>query len=237
MSDAPLLPPRLTLLGESMQSVLQRLRRDIDKPVRPVATVVSMTPVISNHTDALQNTIVRLEDWVGLVMSEVVSNETASDGQVFRAVGRFEAVLDDLVSNYQQIRALNVQGMDIEARDLLAGMYRHTLVEIRDWLLELVETLADPLAALEKRGLPTRGKVELPLVLTLTAAPQFAELLRWAERQSVPRKTATPSGIRPQPRKSGLGFWDTVFAVALGCGIGEALFRDDDCGGNDGGSQ
>ena len=126
----------------------------------------------------------------------------------------------DLLAVYREVLALNPYGRDTQARDLLAGVYRHTLVEIRDWLEDLVETLADPIAVVRRRGLPTTGYVELPLTLTLTAAPELASLSHWV---------GSNAGGAAR-RQSGLGFWGTVGALILGWGIGEALFGDDDCG-------
>jgi len=58
-------------------------------------------------------------------------------------------------TNTASFAVLYVTRRHVEARDLLAGVYRHFLVEVRDWLVELVETLADPMVAVKKRGLPT----------------------------------------------------------------------------------
>ena len=230
MSDERVLPPRMTLLGEAMRPIWLKVRAQLDMPVQQASAVTGMGNVVSQHFDSLQNTIPRLEDRINRLMTDVVSNEEATDGEVYRAVGRFEAFLDDLLADHQAVRALKAYGADVEARDLLAGVYRHFLVEVRDWLGELVETLADPMAAVKKRGLPTSGHVELPLTLTLTAAPQLMGLSRWAERQSVSLSSPQNSTGYRAPRKSGLGFWGTVGVIVLGWGIGEALFGDDDCG-------
>jgi len=160
-----------------------------------------------------------------------VENEGAGDAEVYRAVGRLDASVDDLLAGYVGVRALRVFGTDAVARDLLAGVYRHTLVEIRDWIAELVDVLADPLAALRKRGLPTSGTVELPLKLTLTAAPQLAELSlcfqrQWATPALLPAKLPAIAG---RPREAGLGFWGTVGTLILAWGLGNALFGNDDC--------
>lgn len=221
MTDEAVLPKRISLLGEAMHPVLAKLRSGIAQQLSATAPVGSMIDVISVSLNSLQGIVHRLNGQVNALMSDVVSKEDASDADVYRAVGRFEAFLDDLLSEYQGLKRLNAYGADIEGRDLLVGAYRHTLVEIRDWLQDLVDTLADPQAALRRKGLPTTGPVEIPLTLHLTGAPDLAALGRWGERQS---------GVFSSSRNSGLGFWGTVGALALGWGIGEALFGDDDCG-------
>ena len=225
MTDEAVLPKRISLLGEAMNPVLRKLRSGIVQRLTATAPVGSMIDVISVSLNSLQGIVHRLNGQVNALMSDVVSKEDASDADVYRAVGRFDGFLDDLLSEYQGLMRLNAYGADIEGRDLLVGAYRHTLVEIRDWLQDLVDTLADPQAALRRKGLPTTGPVEIPLTLHLTGAPELAALGRWGERQS---------GVFSSSKNSGLGFWGTVGALALGWGIGNALFGDDDCGCNGG---
>jgi hypothetical protein len=223
MSDEIELPRRLTVLGEAMRPLWITVRSQIDRPVhQALADAPSMVDVVSHHLGVLQNTILRLTDRINSLMTDVVSNDDVSDPEVYRAVGGFEAFLDDLLASYHAVRVLNVYGDDAEARDLLACVYRHSLVEVRDWLQELVETLANPLDALRKRGLPTSGAVELPLTLTLTSAPELAGLSQWAELHSLDYSRSRPKHC------AGLGFWGTVGAMAIGFGIGDALFGDDD---------
>jgi hypothetical protein len=231
MSDEPLLPPRLTLLGEAMRPVLKMLEREIDRPIQPSTFVLDMKDILPKHMDALSSFINRLDDRLNRFIPDVVSNETATDAEVYRAVGRLEALLEDMIEEYQGVLAMDVHGGDEEVRDLLAGVYRHTLDEVGGGLQELIETLADPMATIVKRGLPTTGSVELPLVFTLTAAPQLAGLADWVNRQTVTPTTPSSSVRHPPParRSSGLGFWGMVGAVVLGWGIGAGLFGEDDC--------
>lgn len=245
MSETSPLPRHLTVLGEAMRPVWQTLTVELDAPVRLTAPVVDMFASVQHHLSLLTSTLGRLSEQTDDLMREVLAKQDASDLVVYRAVGRFEAPLLDILAGYHGVCALAARGTARDARDLLAGVYRHSLIEIRDWLGELVQTLEDPLAALKRRGLPTSGPVTLRLLLTLTAAPGLESLSRWAERHSPawpcsPRKLETgleshspyPPLNRPSsPRKpeTGLGFWCTLGALALGWGVGEALFGDDDC--------
>lgn len=227
MSEESLVPRRLTLLGEAMRPIWQKLEAEIEQSAWSSTPVMDIVATVRHELAQLETAVHRLTERINDLMDEVVSNEAASDSDVYRAVGRFEAPLRDVLASYHGVQGLAAYGADAEARDLLASVYRHSLIEIRDWLGELVETLADPMAAVRRRGLPTSGYVELPLTLELTAAPELAGLSRWAERQGgygVFSSSTSPN------RKSGLGFWGTVGAVMLGWWIGEALFGDDDCG-------
>ncbi len=224
MNDEALLPHRLSVLGEAMRPVWQKLEAELAITPWSKTPVLDIAATVRQNLAQLETAVHRLTERINDLMGEVVENEAASDSEVYRAVGRFEAPLRDLLASYHGVQALAAYGADEEARDLLADVYRHSLNEIRDWLDDLVGTLTDPMAAVKRRGLPTSGYVELPLTLELTAAPGLAGLSHWAKRQSL---ALFPTRRKPN---AGLGFWGTVGAVALGWGIGEALFGDDDCG-------
>lgn len=217
MTDTIVVPHRLQVLGEALKPVWKRLDNRLGQPSVPATPVQGMIEVISSHLDYLQVAVRPLASRVEALMSDVVANEGVSDAEVYRAVGRFEAPLDDLVDHLQEAGSLAVYGVDIEARDCLVGVYRHALAEIRDWLKDLVESLEDPVAAARAKGIPIEGQVELPFTLTMTSAPELEQLNAWMSRQA--------SAVR---QKGGLGFWGTVGAMALGWGIGHALFDDDD---------
>lgn len=225
MSEQPVLPRRVTMLGEAIRPLGRKISGQLDMPVAPVADVHRMIEIASNHLAALQDIVDRLPDRLAGLMADVVENEGAGDAEVYRAVGRLEASVDDLLAGSLGVRTLRAFGTDAEARDLLAGVYRHTLVEIRDWIAELADVLAEPLAALRKRRLPTSGAVELRLALRLTAAPQLAKLSQWTTSQQVSQPTAD---YQPPP-SSGLGFWGTLGTILVAWGIGGALFGGDDC--------
>lgn len=221
MTDEITLPSRLVCLGEAMAPVLGKLDAALSEQSQPTVPVGSIVDVIKEGLSALGGSMPRLSDQVNGLMTDVAANESASDRDVYRAVGRFEGVLDEIISNYRKVCRHSAYGSDEEACELLAGTYRHSMREILNWLKDLVDTLSDPIAALNRKGLPTTGSIEIPLTLTLTSAPELAGLQRWGERHSL----YSPS---PTPTNQGLGFWGTVGAIAIGWGIGEALFGDDD---------
>jgi hypothetical protein len=221
MTDEIPLPSRLVCLGEAMAPVLGKLDAALSEKSQPTVPVGSIVDVIKEGLAALGGAMPRLSVQVNGLMTDVAANESASDQEVFRAVGRFDGVLDEIISDYRKVCRQSAYGSDEEACELLAGTYRHSMREIQIWLQDLVHTLADPIAALHRKGLPTTGSIEIPLTLTLTSAPELTGLQRWGERHSL----YTPS---PTPTSQGLGFWGTVGAIAFGWGIGEALFGDDD---------
>lgn len=224
MSDEPLLPPRMTQFGEAMRQVWKKLESDMDRHIAEREVdfdeMEDMVDTVRDHLKNLRKLPRHLEKGLDRLMFRVVNNEAADLQTVDREVSRFEGMLDNLVADYHEVKSLEALGDDEEGRDLLADVYRHNLVEIRNWLGELVAALADPVAAARKRGLPATGRVELPLVLNLTAAPELEELVAWMQDNS---KSVS---VAAQPsRGSGLGLWGIAGAFFLGWWVGGG----DDC--------
>jgi hypothetical protein len=215
-------PHRLQVLGKLMRPILMSLQTGMNKTVGKVLYVADMVPIVQCHTGEIVNAVHNLENSVNDLMGDVVSNETVDDAGVYLAVAPIKATLNKLMANYHSVLALNVvTSKDIEARDLLVGTYRYWLNQVRSWLVDVVEALEDPVAFLKKRRMPTSGMVELPLILKLGPAPQTQNLANWMKHHA----RASPYTI---PKKEGMGFLDTVFAVVVGFCIGDFLFGGDD---------
>ena len=222
MADDLVLPPRLALRGRAMQPRWQKIHTEICREATPSHTPCDdMAETVMRHRDALTAFMTRIDREINRLTVKVVGQEDASDAQVHHAVAHFEALLDDVLNGHAEVCALDVHGRDAEARELLAGIYRQLLMDIRNWLEDLVRTLADPLAELRRRGQPTTGPVEIALPLHLNTAPEINALRDWMEKE-------TALQIHAPSRTTGLGFWGTVGAMVLGIGIGEALFGGDD---------
>ena len=210
-----LLPPHVTLLGQALTPALNRIEEQLTnrlaafKPGGSVADFAETAQETLNQfgesADRLAGEVRRLD---GLVTASAVA-----DADVHRAVGRIEMVLDELLGSYAALRELRPDPEYADGHKLLAAALRHPLVEIRDWLRELVDVFADPATALEKRGLPDRGQVNLNLALTLTAPPEFKEFSRWLEGQ-------TP----PAERRD----WDGLISLVVGFALGGLFFGGDE---------
>ncbi len=211
MSDKPVLPPTVVLLGEALRPLWLKLTEQMDAPVSPIRDIPVMSEFISRHLDKVADTAERLADIAVIKLNGVVVDTAVKEADVYRAVGGLETYVDELLTGYFEVRSLRAFGMDIEVRDLLAGTYRHLLSEIQAWLGEICETIADPIASLKKRGLPASGNVELNLALEMTAPPQLHELTLWVKRQQhafdrihqqpQPEKTRRRTS-RPTPRRN-----------------------------------
>ena len=220
MSTNVTLLPGVAELGEALRPLLLKLQAQMHTPVRRDLPVSDVAGEVADHLGEMDDTVSDLAAKVDS-LGELLSREGPIAG-IHRAAGGLEVYLDTLLTRYSEVRRWRADTSDQHARRLLAGAYRHLLTELRDWMDELIETIDDPLAAVRRRGLPTGGSVEIPLTLTLTEAPQLAELHDWLESELL---GAGSYGLQPAPtEKPGLGFLGTVAAVALGFGIGEWLF-------------
>jgi len=179
MSDEYRLPHRVKTLGVALRPSLQGLEQGMRQSVRADVPVYNMLETVSHHLRSIGEDVSRLSVGVDTLMTDAIAFEAVSDAQVYRAVGRFDAHWDGLLTGLRSVLALNAKGVDLLARNLLEGVYRHLLNEICDWLADLIDTIADPFTALQKHGLPTTGPIEIPITLKLTQAPQLAGLLRW----------------------------------------------------------
>ena len=214
MNGNPVLPPRIITLGSAVRPLLSKLEaRMTDTPTHRTVAKYHMVDAVSDQLGELAGTTSGLVTKVN-VLGDVLST-VGTDVEIHRVVRGLEVYLDDLLAQRFEVLRWRAVGPDARALDLLAGVYRHLLTEIRDWLDELGETIADPLAAVKRRGLPESGEVDLHM-LALTEAPQLAALHRWVERN------------HRSAGKSNPGFLGTVGAVVVGIAIGNWLFGDEE---------
>jgi hypothetical protein len=214
---------KLTAMAEALRPMCLKLTKEIDAPAPPTVSEPDMLPIVQKRLIELDNNVSCLADELNKLFAGIVQFDATID--VRRPTGVFEAFLNHLIFDYRAICSLKAHGKEVVARDLLVKVYRHTLVEIRDWLQEFVEAVKDPLAASKKRGLPMSGQVDFRLTLTLTDAPELSKLSRWVDRQ--PPRWTEEDQLQPEPA-TGQSFFGTVFAAALGWGIGHALFGGKD---------
>ena len=179
-SSDPILPPHVTLLGEALRPLLRKVEGRLGKPVRLIGPEKSFLNEGQHALHQLSDSVKKLDSEVNRVLNEVVSAADLPEAKVHRATGRFEMVLDELLDGYWELRVLRPYPAHKRGYELLLAVYRHALVQIQDWLLDVVECLAD----LKKKGLPTSGEVQLNLSLTFTSPPEQGELLDWIREQT-----------------------------------------------------
>ena len=210
-SEAPQAAAEMLALGRALRPTLANMSATLrsSPPLGgDVATIESVEDHLARLANACDDMVAKVEE-LGQALA-AGSDELA----IHRAVGAFEAHLQVLRDGYMEVLAWGGAESARRGRDLLAEVYRDILTQIKDWIEEIVETVEDPLAAIKRRGLPTKGKVNLTIALTLDTPPELEELVRWA------RKDAAPEG--------GGGFWRIVAGTVLGIGIADLLFLEDE---------
>lgn len=215
--DEPLLPPHVTLLGKALRPLPAQIDTALRTPTPPEEPETSFVTAAQIGLAKLDRGVERMVSEVN-ALGRIVTASDAPDADVHRAAGRVEAVLDDQLRLHAALYHLRAEPAYVRGQELLLATYRNTLIQIRDWLQEIVETLADPMAALEKRGLPTSGKVELQLSLELTAPKELGQFRDWLAREA----------DEEDERTSRADAWGTLLTLAAGVLLGGLFFGDDE---------
>lgn len=215
------LPPEVVALGRALRPTLAKLSATLSsgaarggRGARPraageVATIALVKRSLSRLANACDDVVAKVEE-LGRALA-AGSDELA----IFRAVGAFEAHLQLLQDGYVEVLAWGGAKRARQGRDLLAEIYRDTLTQIEDWIEEIVDTVEEPLAAVKRRGMRAQREVTLTIMLTLRPPPELEQLVRWANGNTA-------------SKGDGIGFWGIVAGTALGIGIADLLFLEDE---------
>jgi hypothetical protein len=221
MTHSPTIPARLATLALALQPALTRLQRRIDEKPAPDTPHVDETTCLQTGLSRLASNAADLGRKFDQLTNDVLANEEAMDGDVYRAAGRIEAYLDGFLDDRDSVCRALLPGDFAVARDLLAGAYRHNLIDIRDGLAHFIRVLEAPLAEARRRGLPESGPLKLDLRITLTPSPEMAQLNAWATR-----KQQGGDG-------SGISFWGLLGGLTLAAFLLSLSGNDCDCGMGD----
>lgn len=184
MSDDSPLSPALRALCEAAGRLLTKFPEGPERGQtsgRSVAAPADLVDAICDHTERYHDLAGRLCDEVTRL--DYLLGGDAAAAEVFSSVGRIEVILNHTRKNLDEVRAWRNDPKAVVVRGLLADMYRHLLNQIRGMLRKITEALRDPVAALERRGLPTTGKVTLEFKFEITDSPQRADLEAWVEHE------------------------------------------------------
>ena len=244
--DAITLPPRFHWLHDALVPVLRKLEAALAEPRLPTMSVSAMRKAVTEGLHALDASKAHLKEAVHGLMNGVCTRQEASERDVYQAAWRVEVVLDVMIEHYLKICRYRGGGRDEEVCVLLMSLFHHSMRQTRDWLQELLDTLASPRRALLRRGLPTTGKVKISLTFALSSAPEAEQLQQWMEAKPlclpapapVPAPTPVPAPMPvpayhayprpPRPvQRRGVDLFDIILGSAIGWGIGNALFGDD----------
>lgn len=185
MSDDSPLSPTLRALCEAAERLLAKFPKGAEREQTPDSSVAAPADLV----DAMYDHAMRYHDLLGQIGDEITRLDylvggDAAAAEVFSSVGRIEVILNHTRGNLDEVLAWRDDPKSKLVRGLLADMHRHLFDQIRGGLRGMAEALREPVATLERRGLPTTGKVTLHLNFEFTAPPQLAALEAWAKRQA-----------------------------------------------------
>jgi hypothetical protein len=218
------LPPRFAILGEALASLERRLRMAMDQSVAPIGHELVMPESLSHHLGVIQRVLGRLSARVEGLISENAPGGESETAQIYIAVGRLEEAFSGWVDGYQDLKASHASPEVSEARRLLLAVYRHHLVEVCDWLANLVKIIDDPAVAMRELKLRMGEGATLTFSLTVTVSSEMDQLMAIANRIQIERPSEIESSSPAKsPMQSGPGVLGTIGALAIGFGVTKAV--------------
>lgn len=234
------IPSRVTFLGEALQPVVKNLRLAMTRRIKSSGHEMASFEDVAQHMHVIHQALSHLSPRIGALMGNVISDETAGMAEAYREAGRIEQVLSEFVDGYHLAKTSPANAETSEARNLLLGMYRHYIREICEWLEELVQAIANPASAIEKRGLSLTENVKLSIALNLTTPIEADKLHALAKRlqlefESLIEPVTAPavdhlvdhvtdsSATRGLTENRSPGIFETIAALAFSIGITKAV--------------
>jgi hypothetical protein len=218
------LPSQVIVLGEALASVARGARQAMTRRVRSSGHEFVTIEDISHHMGVIQQALTHLSPRIDGLMTDVIHKEGAGAVEADRAAGRLEQVLSEFVDGYIDAKASHAGPESSEARSLILGVYRHHIRKICEWLEELVEVIANPASAIQKRGIAAAANVELTVALNMTSPPEMAKLDALAKKLLQSPEVCSDSSPRFEQREvAAPGLLGTIGALAFGIGITKAV--------------
>jgi hypothetical protein len=212
MTDEIKLAPHFICLGEALTPLLIKVNNSLTEQPLTVIPVNTMLNVIPHKLRFLSRSLNGVSFELKRLNTDVAVKLNPSNDDVYRAVGRLEAVLDVIMNNFREIGSLYTVGPDVEAQLLMAQIYRHSILQIQVFLKDMVDSLVNPKEALQRMGLPRTDSATMEFTLHFSSAPELARLNCWCQLHTV-------ETLDPTPIKQGSGFWGTVGIIAIGLGL------------------
>ena len=206
--------PHVILLGEALRPALRKVRAQLDAAANPAGPR-------ENFPDFGQRVLAEVADSVDRLANEVkalngvVRAADVPAAKVHRVVGRLEMVFEELLGSHAEVRDARAASAHERGRRLLLTALRRVLTQIRDWLRDVVDAAADPLAVVKRKGLSTSGQVTLNLTLDLDSASDMDEFHDWVLEQS-------------EAERRGNGCGGGLLAFVAGVFLGGLFFGDDE---------
>lgn len=208
MTDSIELPARVVLWGQAIRPLCGSLSQALRQSASPSGETFQGLEDVSRHFESYTRGLADLGEMLTVINTKVLGNVQASDGDIYRTVGRLEQALQQLIRPYLEIGSSAEQPDFPELQPLILGVFRHTLTEIHDWLQRMVDDIQDPASACQRRGLKVTEGMVLSIDLNLTTPPEMERLQQIADSlRSAAEEAAEDLSINrtpPTPTRPGL---------------------------------
>jgi len=179
--DKIIVAPKVISLGKALAAVARNTRQAMTRMVRSSGHEFETLDGLLWHSGVIERTLSRLSVAFEGLTTDVLAKEDAGPMEAGRAAGRLEEVLSEFVNGYLDAKASDNGTDNSEARNLILGVYLHHLLELCEWMEEVAETVANPIAVLQARGVDESGNVTLWVNLNMTSPPEMAKLKELAD--------------------------------------------------------
>ena len=204
MSDAPL-PRTLVVLGEALRPLTEELQTRLNTPIPQTRVLSDIFALAEEHLPQFADDCMQLPRVISEGIGQVASEADAPDTVVYRAVGRLEVRVEQILDRYDEVRCLRASAEDYWGWHLLGEIYRDVLGQIQGWLDELVDFLGDPTAFLKKHDIAPHGDVQVNFSLDLSAPPEVDQLATWADRRADEVIAGIEAAREPEEQRVGVG--------------------------------
>lgn len=231
MDSESILSRQTLALGECARPIASKIRSRMQSRPNRSDRVTDILGFVQNHLEQIGANVGRFTDEVNQ-LGRLIAVADTPENAVHRGAARMEICLERLLDDYDEVRRANPGREDSEGCRLLERVYRDALVQVQDWLDEIVGCLSDPMGALETRGLVVEeGKrVPIPVDLDFGAPSSIKDLERWALQRGdrlIDEEAAKLTEASSRKSRSGVGCLGLLATFGLGWWLGGAGEDDD----------
>lgn len=225
INDQPRLPVTLVRLCEALQPIQLKLDKQLEKQFFPhQRTIQTEDPASSIYLsiDEITTLYPQLIKWVESLNRNILANEYLNTWLLDDVTKNGSHIIDSITGIYRRANMLNVSGEDKEAADWLAALVKHNLIEINNWLIDLVG-LIDKSTDLNKHK-TKRHKTTLTvtMLLVLSSGPEVRKLKKYLTKMDKKEEAKNfDTAIQKNTQKSG---WSKTTWFALGLFTGSVFF-------------
>ena len=173
------IPRPLVVLREEFQAMSESLNSRMGtKPLRS-GREVDILDLSGEH-------ILKLSDHVHVFCEQISDGlDTITyepDSYLRRIVSLLCKELNGMLNGYDEVRCLTPHPDDFEGWKLLVGIYEDTLLQIRNWLSDVLAFLNNPVAGVQERQNSTDEDGLVTLYLEMKAPKPMYDFINWLER-------------------------------------------------------